>query len=184
MEEKKGHAYHELDMLVTGYGARGISTLLCWKDGTVDEVPVKPATMVKRIAEHYGKTPQSVRKQWKSMHRGGGDESFGKMAVLVISPGIVLMPVKVAQEMVGRDPAIGYVNLARPIRFLEDKAGRARSRIEFREGPHALRSVWTCKTLRKHRAAALLFSREEEYRHAMEIRIVEQANLYLNWYEQ
>ncbi len=185
MPKKNGHAYHELEMMVAGYGERGICTLLYWRDGTVEEVAVKPAAMVKRIAEHYGKTPQSVRKQWRCMHREKEAERFEKMAILVISPGIVLMPVKVAQEMVGRDPAIGYVNLAQPVRFLEEKDGAGvRSRIVFRESPHSLRSAWTCRTLRRHRDAALLFSREEERRHAMEMRIVERANVYLNWYEQ
>ncbi len=183
MPEKKNHPYHELDMMVTGYGKRGLCTLLYWSDGTEEAVDLKPDTVLKRIAELYGKTPQSVRRQWRIVQKATAERPFGKMAVLPISPGIILMPVKLARKMVGRDSAIGYVNLAQPLQFLEDKDGNgARSRIFFRRSEHVLDTVWTCRTLRKHCVAARMFWLETEQRHARERSLTERAQVYLNWY--
>lgn len=183
MIEKKGHEYHELDMIVTGYGKKGLCTVLYWEDGTAEEVDLKPDTVLKRIAELYGKTPQSVRRQWRMVQEAMAERPFGKMAILAISPGVILMPVKLAKKMVGRDPAIGYVNLAQPVRFLEDKDGNgARSRIFFQRSEHVLDTAWTCRTLRKHCTAARLFSMQEEQRHIRERCISEQTQLCLSWY--
>ena len=176
MEEREGHAFHELDMVLTGYGERGICTVLYWSDGTSEEVPVKMKTVVQRIAEAYGKTPQSIRRHWRGLSR----EKFGKMAILAISPAVVLMPVKLAAKMVGRDAAIGYVNLAQPIRFLAEKDGNgARSRIVFQKSLHALLTEWTCRTLKKHCTAAWLFFLEEHSRYVREKEIMERANSHL-----
>ncbi|MBR4694694.1 MAG: hypothetical protein IKO94_01280 [Selenomonadaceae bacterium] len=180
----QGHGFDELDMIVTGYGERGICTRIYWSDGSMEEAPVKVATMLKRIAAAYGKTPKSVRHHWRQAHAIPGDGRFGRMAVLPISPGVMLMPVKLPEKMVGRDASIGYVNLAQPIQILEEKAGSgARSRILFRNSSHGLATVWTCRTLRKHWAEARRFWLEEEQRHALERARMERANVYLNWYE-
>ena len=183
MQKRQGHALHELDMIVTAYGEKGICTRLYWSDGTVEEMPVRIGTMLRRIAEMYGKTPQSARKQWRHAHRMAAEEQFGKMAVLILSPGVMLMPVKLPEKMVGRDAAIGYVNLAQPLQFLAEKDGEgARSRIVFRQSDHAISSTWTCRTLEKHRAAARHFWLEEEQRYEEERRCMRQANVYLSWY--
>ena len=179
MPNKQNHAFHELDMVVAAYGERGICSQLCWSDGTRDEVPVKAGTVVQHIAEAYGKTPQSIRRHWRQ-YRAAQEERFGKMAILAISPGVLLMPVKLAVKMVGRDAAIGYVNLAQPVRFLEEKDGTgARSRIEFVNSPNALDTVWTCRTLERHCAAARLFFLEEDQRYTHEKAVMEHANSYL-----
>ena len=183
MPEKGKHAFHELDMVVTTYGERGLCTVLYWSDGTAEEAPVKARTMVQRIAEAYGKTPQAIRRHWRHVYQAAADEQFGRMAILAISPGVVLMPVKLAMKMVGRDVPIGYVNLAQPVQFLEEKDGNgARSRIVFRQNEHVLVTAWTCKTLWKHWAAARRFWLEEEERHSLERNMVERANVYLGWY--
>lgn len=167
-------------MVVAGYGERGICSQVYWSDGTRDDVPVKVGTVVQHIAEAYGKTLQSIRRHWREMYRAAKEERFGKMAILAISPGVLLMPVKLAVKMVGRDAAIGYVNLAQPVRFLEEKDGTgARSRIEFVNSPNVLDTVWTCRTLERHFVAARHFFLEEDQRYTHEKTIMEHANSYL-----
>lgn len=179
---RKGHAYYELDMIVTEYGKNGRCTGLYWCDGTAEVTQLTVETVLKRIAEAYGKTPQSLRRHWRMAHGRTGEKQFGKMAILAVSPGVTLMPVKLAGSMVGRDAPVGYVNLAQPIRFLEEKGGNgARSRILFPENEHAMATAWTCGTLRRHCSAARQFWLEELHRHEEERALVERANLHVNY---
>ncbi len=184
MRKSLQHFAFETDMVVTVYGERGRCTRVYWSDGTMEDFPVKMETVLKNLAGAYGKTPQAIRKHWRQVQSLCGEPLLGRMMPLSISPALVLMPVRVAMETVGRDSATGYVNLAHAPMFQEIlEENGARCRIVFSEHAHVLDTSWRLGTLQQHRRIAWMFCQSEWERCRQELRMRSAECIAVGWYQ-
>lgn len=133
------------------YKENGDETMVIYQDGSHDTVPLKVRTVINRLAKLYSLDLLQLKKKTE------GITQRSLYNPIVMSPSVILVPVKTRKPRVTGDSTLSYINLPTVKKISPSTVPDCRSQIKLTDN-YAAECLWTPATVRKRFKEAELLS--------------------------
>lgn len=137
--------------IIPVYKESGDETMVIYQDGSHDTVPLKVRTVINRLAKLYSLDLIQLKKKTE------GITQRSLYNPIVMSPSVILVPVKTRKPRVIGDRTLSYINLPAVKKISPSTVADCKSQIKL-AGDYTAECLWTPATVRKRFNEAELLS--------------------------